>query len=75
MSLQKAIEILRNFRDSESIGSFASCECLEYEEGVDHCIQLLSDCMMVDNLPMQWLPSEDTQYKKDLTKWIERKNQ
>ena len=73
MSLQKAIDILRDFLNSGNLEPLASCECLEFEEGVEACIGLLSDCLMVDNLPMQYLPSPDTQYKKDLTEWIERK--
>lgn len=71
--MKEAIEILRRFLNSGTIESFAKCECLEFEKGVERCIQLLSDCLMADNLPMQWEPSPDTDYKIELTKWIEAK--
>lgn len=73
MSLQKAIDILdANIPWAVQI----SPESTDYIRGMLHAVNILkfnnNDLTFIGNL---WELSPDTQYKKNLTAWIERKNQ
>jgi len=65
MSLQKAIEILK---DARKCALSARTWGFDFERGFTCAIEVL------EREKKGWIwPSRDTQYKKDLTAWIERK--
>ena len=68
MSLQKAIEILEEYH--ETAGRYEASH--EIVTGVNMCISLLTD-KLESECEHTWEPSEDTQYKRDLTNWIIKK--
>ena len=65
MSLQKAIEILEiGLRDDVLIDYQKGYVSISFMNGYAHAMELLRE---------KDTESADTQYKKDLTEWIERK--
>lgn len=68
MSLQKAIDILQDFQDRH-----ADNWDKDFYDGFIVAKTILNHREFLDNMDMPIVASPDTQYKKDLTAWIERK--
>lgn len=71
MSLQKAIEILKDELIKIKIDfEYGTNTTKQFLKGYKQAVSVLEK---VSSYQYTWQPSEDTQYKRDLTAWIERK--
>jgi hypothetical protein len=71
MSLQKAIEILKDELIKIKIDfEYGTNTTKQFLKGYKQAVSVLEK---VSSYQYTWQPSEDTQYKRDLTAWIEKK--